>query len=202
MLAYGGNDWIDAAAGDDLLDGGSGNDTLLGGAGNGILDGAWGDDWLDGGQDSDTYLASGRKVDTWNSFQGFDTYADSGTTGTDRLVAEGNGPVDQGLKSFPVASGIEQFVNATTSLEPAAGPAQVTLLGDSTGSVLDFSGVSLIGGNFVLDGGVGHDTLVGTGLADRLRGGVGLDTLQGGAGADMFDYTNLKEALWSGDSRI
>jgi Ca2+-binding RTX toxin-like protein len=54
----------------------------------------------------------------------------------------------------------------------------------------------------VLDGGVGHDTLVGSCLADRLRGGVGLDTLQGGAGADMFDYTNLKEALWSGDSRF
>ncbi|MEB3334323.1 MAG: bluetail domain-containing putative surface protein, partial [Cyanobacteriota bacterium] len=87
---------------------------------------------------------------------------------------------------------IEQIVNGTSD------GAQVRLLGDWYGSVLDFGGVTFVGGNFLLDGGEGNDTVLGGAQADRLRGGMGSDVLTGGAGADTFAYTQLKEAKWTG----
>ena len=116
VVAYGGNDSIEGGGGNDLLDGSWGLDTLRGGAGNDILDGSFDNDLLDGGQDSDTYLVSGTHAGGWSSFYGFDTYADSGTTGNDRIVAEGVGPVDIGFNSFSTASGIEQIINSTRAL--------------------------------------------------------------------------------------
>ena len=45
------------------------------------------------------------------------------------------------------------------------------LLGSWEANRLDFSGLDLIGGSFLIDGGWGADTLLGTDGADRLRGG-------------------------------
>jgi Ca2+-binding RTX toxin-like protein len=197
VVAYGGNDSIFAAGGDDFLDGGWGCDSLMGGEGDDILEGAYDNDLLDGGMGSDTYEVSGAGPD-WVSgvpytFQGYDTYSDTGAAGEiDSLVATGSGAVDIGLTRFGSSSGIEQIVNGTS------GGAQVRLLGDWYGSVLDFGSVSFVGGNFVLDGGEGNDTVLGGVLSDRLRGGVGCDVLTGGSGADRFDYTKVKEAQWTG----
>ncbi|MEB3318385.1 MAG: bluetail domain-containing putative surface protein, partial [Cyanobacteriota bacterium] len=84
----------------------------------------------------------------------------------------------------------------------ASGTAEVRLLGDWTANSLDFSSVSLLGGNFLIDGGDGNDTLLGSALADRLRGGRGVDVLTGGNAADTFDYSTLKDALWSGGASV
>ncbi|MFN9630187.1 MAG: bluetail domain-containing putative surface protein, partial [Cyanobacteriota bacterium] len=197
VVAYGGNDSIFAAGGDDFLDGGWGCDSLLGGEGDDILEGSYDNDLLDGGTGSDIYEVSGAGPE-WVSgvpytFQGYDTYSDTGAAGEiDSLVATGSGAVDIGLTKFGSSSGIEQIVNGTS------GGAQVRLLGDWYGSVLDFGGVSFVGGNFVLDGGEGNDTVLGGALSDRLRGGVGCDVLTGGAGDDRYDYTIVKESQWFG----
>ena len=163
LVGNGGNDLLQGGAGSDLLDGGWGDDTLQGGSGADLLEGGFGNDLLDGGQDGDTYLVSGSNPNNpdWKTytFQGYDTYADSGTSGTDILLVQGDGPVDAGLLSFGPGNGIEQIVNATNN--GAGGTAQVRLLGNWENNTLDFSAVSLIGGNFVIDGAGGNDTIKG-----------------------------------------
>jgi Ca2+-binding RTX toxin-like protein len=66
-----------------------GNDKLYGNDANNTLRGGGGDDTMDGGNGSDTYLVSGNQAGGWSSFAGFDTYADTGASGTDRIVASG-----------------------------------------------------------------------------------------------------------------
>ena len=75
-----------------------------------------------------------------------------------------------------------------------------SLLGDWSANTLDFSSVSFVGGNFLLDGAEGNDTIKGTSLADRITGGGGMDVLSGGGGSDTFICTNLNHCLWSGGS--
>ena len=122
-MGYGGNDILNGGGGDDLLDGDWGADTLLGGAGNDFLYGGADNDNLDGGEGSDTYYVSGNLADGWSSFQGYDTYTDTGTTGTDTIVAKGTGNVDIGLKSFTTTNGIEIIDGTGTA-------GKVTLLGE------------------------------------------------------------------------
>ena len=184
LLGRGGNDVLEGGDGDDLLDGSWGGDTLRGGAGNDQLDGGFEADHLDGGEGSDTYLVSGADPlhtdwGTW-SFQGYDTYADSGLIGVDQILAEGFGAVDIGLMGFGAGSGIERIVNATE------GGALVRLLGNWQNNSLDFSGTELVGGPFQIDGGDGQDTIVGTALADDIRGGRDSDTLDGAGGGDTY----------------
>jgi hypothetical protein len=96
------------------------------------------------------------------TFEGYDTYADSVSSGTDRIVAQGNGPVDTGLLSFGPGSGIEVIENATVTDAGAGGstPAPVRLLGNLQSNVLDFSIVSLVCAAFLIGicsgGGTAH----------------------------------------------
>ncbi|MFM7313652.1 MAG: hypothetical protein ACKO0M_10880, partial [Cyanobium sp.] len=184
VLARSGNDVVNGLGGADLLDGGWGKDTLRGGAGSDILDGGFDGDLLDGGEESDTYLVSGADPDSsdWAtySFQGYDTYSDSGTGGTDVIRAEGFGAVDIGLRHFSAASGIEQIRNATDAA------ARVRLLGNWQANLLDFAGTALVGGNFAIDAGGGKDTVIGTAQTDDIRGGGDDDRLDGGGGGDTY----------------
>ena len=188
LLGNGGEDLLQAGAAADLLDGGWGRDTLQGGAGSDLLEGGFDEDRLDGGEDGDLYLVSGSIPVEYDwrtySFQGYDTYADSGTTGTDIILVQGTGPVDAGLDSFGPANGIEQIVNATD--DGNGGTALVRLLGGWWNNQLDFSAVSLIGGNFIIDAADGNDTVMGSVLADTIKGGRGEDLLDGGQGGDSY----------------
>jgi Ca2+-binding RTX toxin-like protein len=188
LLGNGGEDLLQAGAAADLLDGGWGRDTLQGGAGSDLLEGGFDEDRLDGGEDGDLYLVSGSIPVEYDwrtySFQGYDTYADSGTTGTDIILVQGTGPVDAGLDSFGPANGIEQIVNATD--DGNGGTALVRLLGGWWNNQLDFSAVSLIGGNFIIDAADGNDTVKGSVLADTIKGGRGEDLLDGGEGGDSY----------------
>jgi Ca2+-binding RTX toxin-like protein len=199
VLARGGNDLVDGGGGSDLLDGGWGNDILRGGGGADILDGGFGDDTLDGGGGGDTYEVSGSDpnwyADRPYTFEGYDTYTDSGDAadGIDQILATGNGPVDIGLSStFSATSGIEQIVNATTDA------ARVTLLGSWEWNVFDFSGVALLGGNFLIDAADGNDFITGTAAADRIRGGRNDDTLDGGGGNDTYEVSG-SDPNWYAD---
>ncbi len=178
ILGEGGDDTLYGSSVADILHGGYGNDSLHGGAGADQLYGDQGDDYLDGGNGSDTYFVTGTQAGGWSSFNGFDTYADSGTTGTDKIVAQG-GDVDIGLRQFSVANGIE-------TIDASAATGTVSLIGEWTDDTLDFRTTCLIGSNIVILGEGGDDMLYGSSVADILHGGYGNDSLQGGAGADQL----------------
>jgi len=222
LVGNSGNDQLQGGSGSDLLDGGWGMDSVFGGSGNDLLDGGYDNDLLDGGEDGDTYLVRGAGP-SWiagvpYTFEGYDSYADSGLSGTDRILALGNGPVDIGLLSFGPASGIEVIEN-TTTIDNGSGstnPALVRLLGNWQANLLDFSAVSFVGGPFRCELGDGNDSFIGaatpddvwggsgndrlsTGAGnDRLNGGGGKDTLDGGAGSDTYEVSGTLASAFGG----
>ncbi len=101
ITGNGSNNTLNGTALPDTINGLGGNDTLNGFAGDDTLIGGTGSDTLKGGEGSDTYQIS--------VGDGFDTYSDSGTLGTDRIIAMA-AFMAIGLKSgFGPASGIEEI---------------------------------------------------------------------------------------------
>jgi Ca2+-binding RTX toxin-like protein len=151
------------------IEGGGGNDTITGTAANDVIAGGSGNDTLDGADGGDTYEVG--------LGDGFDTYADTGTSGSDRIVATANGAAI-GLKSgFSSASGIEEI--------SSGGFSNVVIQGDATNDTLNFSGVTLTGITRI-NGGDGNDTITGSNAGETIAGDIGNDTLNGGDGADTL----------------
>ncbi|MBK9200015.1 MAG: M10 family metallopeptidase C-terminal domain-containing protein [Betaproteobacteria bacterium] len=151
---------------------------MFGNDADNTLRGGGGDDSLDGGNGADTYLVSGNQAGGWSSFAGFDTYADTGAAGTDRIVASG-ADVDIGLRSFSATSGIEV-------IDASGATGTTRLVGDWSADTIDLRGVTVLG-NVVVDGASGDDRLIGGTSNDVLGGGNGNDLLVGGAGQDALD---------------
>jgi Ca2+-binding RTX toxin-like protein len=167
-----GNNTLAGTSGDDTINGLGGNDTLKGGAGYDMLNGGAGDDTMDGGENSDTYLVG--------PGDGFDRYADTGTTGSDRIRATADNTVI-GIKSnFSAANGIEQI--------DGDGRSNVIIRADGTNNTLDFSQVVLTW-IALIDAGAGSDTVIGSASDDTIAGGLGNDHLDGGDGSDTYLYT-------------
>ena len=182
-------DTIEAGAGDDLVNAGYGNDLIRGGDGDDLLLGEGGDDTMDGGNGSDTYQVTGNQAGGWSSFGGFDTYADTGALGTDRIVATGT-DVDIGLRNFSAAlSSIEE-------IDASGATGTVRLVGDWSADTIDLRGVTVLG-NVVVDGYHGNDTLFGNNADNTLRGGGGDDTLNGGNGSDTYLVSGNQAGGWS-----
>ena len=181
LLGYSGNDTVNGDSSNDLLEGGWGDDVLNGGAGDDILYGDWGNDSLNGGAGSDKYIVKGNEANGWSSFQGYDTYVDNGTTGSDRLIAVDTGNVDIGLKSF-VNTGIEIIDGSGTT-------GIVRLLGDWNSNQLNFSNVQFVGSNIRIDGGYGDDAITGNSSNNTIIGGGDNDQLDGQEGSDTYVVT-------------
>ncbi len=181
-----GNDVINAGGGNDLINGDHGNDNIQGGTGNDILVGGIGNDTMDGGDGSDVYYITGNQAEGYKSFNGFDTYSDTGADSTpdtiDTIKAIGEGNVDIGLTGFGAESGIER-------IDATGATGEVRLLGNYTKDSLDFRGTLLEGDNILIDGGAGHDTIFGSMEDDRIVGGIGNDTMDGGDGSDVYYIT-------------
>ncbi|MBK6926737.1 MAG: hypothetical protein IPH15_03910 [Comamonadaceae bacterium] len=172
-----------------VVDGYHGNDALFGNDADNTLRGGGGDDSLNGGNGSDTYLVSGNQAGGWSSFVGFDTYADTGALGTDRIVATG-ADVDIGLRNFSAASsGIEE-------IDASGATGTVRLVGDWSADTIDLRGVTVLG-NVVVDGYHGNDALFGNDADNTLRGGGGDDTLDGGNGGDTYLVSGNQAGGWS-----
>jgi len=172
------------------IDGGYGNDTITGSVGNDTITGGGGDDNLDGYKGSDTYVVTGNEAGGWDSFSGYDLYKDTGaSTDTDTILAIGDDNVDIGLRSFGPETGIEV-------IDGSGATGTVRLLGDWNDNVLDFSTVTLVGGNIVIDGGYGNDTITGTADADTITGGGGDDDLDGADGSDTYIVSGNEPAGW------
>ncbi|CAN0547646.1 unnamed protein product, partial [Laminaria digitata] len=173
-----GHDTLVGGAGDDVLDGGKHNDTLIGGEGEDTLIGGSGRDYLDGGEGSDTYQVSG------NDGQ-FDTFADTGTSGTDTL--QNTGDSDLILNGFSADNGIDVIDGNGQAIR-----------GDNKGNDLDFSNTELhdVAG---IRGGSGNDTIIGSQGDDVITGDSGHDTLVGGAGDDVLDGGKHNDTLIGGE---
>ncbi|MEM5474120.1 VCBS domain-containing protein [Hoeflea sp. AS60] len=162
IVGGGGNDTITGTDGDDTISGGTGNDTITGGKGN---------DTLDGGHGSDTYMVR-------TTSHGFDTYRDSGNTGTDRiLAADSNTRIGLAGNFSKNTSGIEVI--------DSNGHSSVVVFGDGNNNTLDFSGMSV--NVAAINGGSGEDTITGTSAADTIIGDRDNDVLDGAGGGDTYE---------------
>lgn len=174
-----------------VIDAGSGNDTIFGSAGNDTIVAGGGNDSVNGGEGSDTYRVSGNVAGGWSSFQDYDTYKDTGTTGTDTIRAVG-GNVDIGMTSFSAAATGIEVIDGTGAT------GQTRLLGDWQANTLDFRGITFVGGNIVIDGGDGDDTIFGSAQANQITGGAGNDKLNGGDGGDTYRVTGAFSSSFTG----
>jgi Ca2+-binding RTX toxin-like protein len=68
------------------------------------------------------------------------------------------------------------------------------LEGTGLNSGLTFHGQAETNGNFIIDGGSGHDSIRTGAGDDQLWGGAGADHLRGGAGADIYEYNTAADS--------
>ena len=172
-----GNDTLIGLAGNDILSGGAGNDILSGGDGNDTLIGGAGNDALQGGAGDDAFVIAGTEG------QG-DTF--DGGAGTDTMSVTGTGNTT-----------LSNFDAAASSIEVWQGNG-LAVVGTTAGDALNFSGLNAVSGLAYVDGGGGNDTIIGTSLADDLRGGGGNDSLGGGAGNDALSGAAGDDVLSGG----
>ena len=187
ILGSAGDDWLRGDTNDNVLTGWLGNDTLIGGGGgNDILRGGEGDDTLNGGEGDDT-LEGGAGADTITGGLGSDTLSYAGSVE----------PVDIRLKTGYASGGHAEGDDYSSVENVTGGRGDDRLAGDDKPEDAQ-------GGNNILRGGIGadtlyggsgDDTLYGDGVPehapasdgdDTLYGGPGNDTLNGGAGDDTL----------------
>ena len=144
-----------------VINGNDGDNRIVGGKG---------DDRLKGGEGSDTYEVG--------YGHGFDTFTDTGTSGTDRIVSTHQSASIGVSGNFSKASsGIEEIVGVSGGSN--------RVLGDSNNNTLNFAGMTVTDAK--LDGGNGDDIITGTDGDDVIVGGKGDDTLDGAEGSDTYE---------------
>lgn len=228
-----GDDYLDGGAGSDTLFGEGGDDVLVGDAGQDILRGGDGDDILIGGTGADILIGgAGKDIYVFNRGDGTDTIFDTaeaagspdasvlvfgeGIRKSDVKFGPGSLMIDLGPSDpdDPLAGNdqihFESFNHEYPELTAAIGEirfadgtsmnyADILAQGfDIDGTALDDVGpAALIGssiadrirgfaGSDELEGRDGDDVLIGDGGADRLDGGNGNDVLDGGSGNDWL----------------
>ncbi|MFD0915794.1 beta strand repeat-containing protein [Pseudahrensia aquimaris] len=139
---------------------------------------------FDGNAGNDTFILDAGGNDIFSGGQGQDTFdARAGSLGIDIDLVSGTHGGDAAGDLFASMEVFWGSNNAAVSDTMVTGAARAKFYG--------FAGDDdLTGGATVdyLDGGLGNDTLNGTGARDGLRGFVGDDILTGGADRDYFQY--------------
>ena len=197
----GGDDLLEGGEGNDTLYGGLGNDTLAGGAGNDALQGGEGDDVLYGGPGDDV-LRGAAGADRLSGGGGEDTASYSGSAAgvTVRLHsfvagggdAEGDtfestvtvGYTDEAGATQEVALPDIMHLTGSSHADVLAGDRRDNTIRGAAGDDLLYGGPG--GGDDVLEGEEGNDTLYGGQGEDVLDGGKDTDRLHGGPGNDVF----------------
>jgi Ca2+-binding RTX toxin-like protein len=217
-----GDDLIEGDDGDDTLYGDGGNDTLQGGVGNDVMFGGDGNDTLVDEEGNDTLNGEAGNdtvlIDLQYGFSALDHI--SGGTGIDTLqvlLATG-GTVD--FDQLNIADDFERLIGALVNIVitterlshfqlidvdsvrlttagsvtlGASSSAPVFTLSDF-GNSLDLSVAASAA--YLVTGGAGNDTIIGSAYADGItggggndiiHGGIGADDLRGGAGVDLVD---------------
>jgi Ca2+-binding RTX toxin-like protein len=157
LIGGAGHDLLVGGPGNNLLQAGSGDSTLMGGPGNATLYGGAGSDLLIGGTSAS---------------------ADDPSTGND-LIVGGSGPsiiwANAGNDTLVGGSGTSQIHGGRGNDFIAAGA-----LTDYTHEYVEG------GGNDIIWGGSGHNTIVGGGGNDTIYGGSGWNTIRGGRGNNLI----------------
>lgn len=225
LAGRGGSDWLSGGAGNDALFGGEGDDTLLGGAGSDRLEGGLGRDLVshaDAAAGVRLDLANGALntgdargdvlvgiEDLEGSGQGDTLGGDGGANGlwgldgNDLLQGRaGNDTLWGGAGDDTLMGGLgADLLEGGTGLDIASyaesGSLRVDLgtpglsTGEAAGDV--FAGIE------GLQGGAGHDTLLGDGQDNWLIGLAGQDLLDGRSGNDTLQGGDGWDTLWGGE---
>ncbi len=179
LLGLGQRDVLQGQGGDDVLYGGAGHDELFGGGGFDTLNGGAGRDLTSGGNQSDVYEVAGSDAE-------LDDIEDSGTGSNDRVVNTGG--TDVTINDFDSAwSGIDAWDNGGYQIN-----------GNGGANYLDFSQVNLTNVT-AINGGGGHDEIIGSPGADLIRGNNGEDILIGLGGDDTLLGGQGNDQLEGGD---
>lgn len=194
-----GNDVIQGGNGADILSGDDGNDTIYGGAGSDRIYGGAGDDSLDGqtyadrlyGGDGNDVVIGGAHNDILYGENGNDTlsgqnqadYLDGGA-GADYMC--GGRDIDTVNYSSRTADLIVQISGNYSAQTGTSGEA-----GEFDNVLSDVENIN---------GGSGNDRLIGSTLANAIRGYGGNDTIYGLAGADSLYGGDGNDRLYDTDS--
>ena len=164
------------------LIGGAGNDNLSGSNGADLIDGGTGTDTLDGGEGSDIYV--------WNSPDGRDAFADSGTAGTDTIISQSDTFAGFQNAFDAEAAGIDALrVDDATAAANADGDATLTVVGDDDDQNWDLEALAFLDDQTVVDLQGGNDTVTASAAS------TGSVTYLGGTGQDTLNLTLSVQAL-------
>lgn len=167
-----GNDNLNGGTGNDSLDGGTGDDSLIGGSGDDVLIGGYGEDTLKGGAGNDE-LRGGHQDD--KLYGGHDDDVFYGDAGNDYIHGgRGNDTVD--YSDFDVDLSILLHNKRAHGQE----------IGTDSLNFID--NIVSGGGNDILKGTSGVNTIDAGAGNDQIRSLRGSDTLTGGDGADTFVF--------------
>ena len=176
-----GKDVLSGGLGGDLLDGGPGDDIIFGGAGEDLIKGGPGNDVINPGDNQFGETVDGGSGDDYIHMGASTGFANSifGETGNDFI--EGSANLDIFLGGGEGDDWVEGGADQENAMYGDNGPtfaAQQPTLGPGL----------FQGGNDVLNGGPGYDTMFGGGGDDIFLAGDGIDTMQGDSGFDWLDY--------------
>lgn len=184
-----GNDSVEGGDGHDTLWGEDGDDLLWSGDGNDLIYGGDGSDNISTGTGNDT-IAGDLGADTINSGSGMDWVDYSGSNAgvtvdlTTGVGAGGHaaGDVLLGVDALLGSAYDDVLLGYDGFSTSASDPFTNIFYGNGGNDLLNGRG-----GDDSLYGGADNDTLLGGSGADLLDGGSGNDSLIGGAGADSID---------------
>jgi hypothetical protein len=169
-----------------LVFGGRGVDTLEGGDGNDQFvfeGGRWGGgDSVDGGAGRDALVITNGTGLTHIEFGATSLTRIESISVNDRYNSDPNAlpSYEFVLHNGNVAEGDTLIVNGSSLDDPRQS--------------IDVDGRAVLGGNLILYGGAGDDTLIGGSGADLLHGAGGQDSLTGRPGADIFQFRSTSDS--------
>ena len=174
-----GNDTVTGNAANNVIEGGVGNDTLTGGLGTDTLHGGDGNDTIT--SDGDTGVYNG---DAGNDtmFSGFGGETMDGGTGIDLI----DHTIYDSDYVFNMTTGLTQFIGESYA------NFEHTRMGDGNDTVTGNAADN------VIEGGVGHDTLIGGSGVDTLHGGDGDDTITSDGDTGVYNGDAGNDTMFSG----
>ncbi|MBF0270109.1 MAG: FecR domain-containing protein [Alphaproteobacteria bacterium] len=170
LIGSQGSEFLSGSSHDDTIDGGTGADTLLGGAGNDVFLFAAGDaiagETIDGGSGTDTLRLSDSNDFSYATLSSIESLSFA-SAATATLLGSQAGTLSKIAGSVGVNSLVVTGASDLSNL----------VLGTDWSEGID---------SILLQGGIGGDIIIGSGLDDTLSGAAGADRLTGGAGNDIF----------------